>query len=58
MYVRPGGTGLLSRPGWHRATDRYVRLPVGGGTMRDLVIGASGLADRGLIKIAASGPSS
>jgi hypothetical protein len=35
-----------------------VRLPAGGGTMRDLVIGASGLPDQGLIKIAASGLSS
>jgi hypothetical protein len=58
MFVLPGGTGILSQPGWHTATDLYVQLPAGRGEMRDLVIGATGLSDSTLIEIAASGLSS
>jgi hypothetical protein len=35
-----------------------VPLPVGGGKMRDLVVGAQGLSDSALIKIVTSGMSS
>ncbi len=46
------------RPGWSRFTQLFVRLPAGGGKMRDLVIGAKELSDSALIKIAANGLSS
>lgn len=46
------------RPGWSRLTQLFVRLPAGGGQMRDLVIGASQLSDAALIRIAAHGLSS
>ena len=55
MLVLPGATGPLGQPGWHYATDLHVQLPAGGGTRRDLVIGATGLSDSALINIAASG---
>jgi hypothetical protein len=54
VFVLPGAHGRF-RPGWHRATDLYVRLPAGDGRMHDLVIGATGLPAPVLIKIAASG---
>lgn len=44
--------------GWQNVTDLYVQLPAGDGKMRDLVIGATGLSDSTLIKIAARGLSS
>jgi hypothetical protein len=44
--------------GWSRFTQLFVRLPAGGGKMRDLVIGAKELSDSALIKIAANGLSS
>ncbi len=46
------------KAGWSRSTMLYVQLPAGGGKVRDLVIGATGLSDSTLIKIAASGLSS
>jgi hypothetical protein len=39
----------------HLFTELFVPLPVGGGEMRDLVIGASQLSESELIKIAAAG---
>ena len=57
VLVFPGDTGYL-KPGWHTATDLDVQLPTGHGKMRDLVIGATGLTDPALIKIATSGLSS
>jgi hypothetical protein len=42
-------------PGWNYWTQLYVRLPAGGGRMRDLIIGARRLSDAALIKIAANG---
>jgi len=39
----------------HLFTELFVPLPVGGGEMRDLVIGASRLSESELIKIAATG---
>lgn len=41
--------------GWHTITQLVVRLPAGGGKMRDLVIGASRLSESELIRIAANG---
>jgi hypothetical protein len=43
------------RPGWNSFTQLFVQLPDGGGTMRDLVIGAKQLSSTELIKIAANG---
>jgi len=42
-------------PGWNYWTQLYVRLPAGGSTMRDLIIGARQLPDAALINIAANG---
>jgi hypothetical protein len=53
---RAAGHGI--RPGWSRFTQLLVRLPAGGGRMRDLVIGAKELSGSALIKIAANGLSS
>jgi len=43
------------KPGWNNVAHLYVRLPDGGGKMRDLIIGARQLSDAALIKIAANG---
>ncbi|MGE5133429.1 MAG: hypothetical protein ACM32E_11040 [Gemmatimonadota bacterium] len=43
------------KPGWNSFSQLYVRLPDGGGKMRDLVIGAKQLSGAALIKIAADG---
>lgn len=42
-------------PGWHSITELFVRLPAGGGRMRDLVVGASRLSESALLRIAANG---
>jgi hypothetical protein len=46
---------MASSPAGNSFTQLYVRLPDGGGTMRDLVIGAKQLSDAALIEIAANG---
>jgi hypothetical protein len=57
VLVGRGATGYL-KPGWHTATNLDLQLPAGDGQMRDLVIGATGLTDPALIKIATRGLSS
>jgi hypothetical protein len=43
------------KPGWNNVAHLWVRLPDGGGKMRDLIVGAEQLSDAALIKIVANG---
>jgi hypothetical protein len=53
VFLSVSQTGIKSS-----VTELLVQLPAGGGQMRDLVIGASGLSDSALVQIAADGLSS